>query len=422
MRYQKDENRTHFHSRNGEPEEVRRAREFLMRKLGGSGNSRPVRFDETDEESSGTVGFSAYDTFLERLKRRVTRRRNSFRSQLSVYVGVNGFLFILNVMQNGPFYPWFIFPAGAMGLGLLSSYASLRQNRSILREAEQMPPLSDQAVDEFRNLKKKELRFRAMKAHFAGLGAYLLLINGITSPSVPWALIPAGIMASIYLGRKSSVQAQLLDLRESFSRTLRKELASGSYRKQGGGSDKTGIHGYEREAQAVADAILSRLENLEDVQQLPREPAEILRTYLEQVKILSSQAGEIDQILAEIPKKELAEDRKRLEEKISETSSEQLISEYRQSLAEIQDHEKAYEQLEEQRELIELRILSAINNLRKLRLDVARTRSIAQMSSMGTFSEMEKQSRELSDYIHDLAEGYREAEDAARTDKGGRDE
>ena len=43
---------------------------------------------------------------------------------------------------------------------------------------------------------------------------------------------------------------------------------------------------------------------------------------------------------------------------------------------------------------------------------MARINSIAQIGSLTNFGEIKKQSQELSDYIHDLAEGYREAQEA----------
>jgi len=431
MRDYSDNRDNSSHNRPTEPEEVRRAREFLIRKLGGpaavhrrsgpvnrgfhSGRSgyrgRDTRRADGNDHSyqSGITQAAAYEDFLTKLKKLVARKRVAFRSQLSVFVGVNGFLFVLNVLGSGPFYPWFLFPAGAMGIGLLSSYHALRHNLRILQEAEQLGPMSDSAAEEFRSLKKYELRSRSKQLNLLSVGSYLAMINVITSPSVPWALIPVGIMSALYMSGRASSRLKLQEKQERF------ELAHH-------GDFSSGTGGYEAEAQAAADAIVSRLEKLADVQQLPQESEEILSTYLEQVKILSAQAREIDLILREIPKEELASDREDLEAKIGSSPSEQLRREYRQSLEEIDQHEQAYRELEEQREVIGLRILSAINNLKKLRLDVARINSIAQIGSLTNFGDIKRQSQELSDYIHDLAEGYREAEEAMGSGNGGQNE
>lgn len=442
MKDHRDDRYDASHIRQTEPEEVRRAREFLVRKLGGpaavhgrSGpagrrsHSRGAGHKGREERwearhggreaqwasdldhgcRSGVPESASYDDFLTKLKKLVARKRVAFRSQLSVFVGVNGFLFVLNMMGSGPFYPWFLFPAGAMGIGLLASYHALRHNRRILREAEQLGPMSDTAAEEFRELKKFELRSRSRQLNLLSVGSYVAMINIITSPSVPWALVPVGIMSALYMSGRASSRLKLQEKRERF------ELAH-----HGGLS--SGAGGYEDEAQAAADAIISRLEKLADVQQLPEESEQILNTYLEQVKILSAQAREIDLILREIPRDELAADREKLEAKIGSALSDQLRKEYRQSLEEIDQHEQAYRELEEQREVIGLRIRSAINNLKKLRLDVARINSIAQIGSLTNFGEIKRQSRELSDYIHDLADGYREAEEAMGSGKGGQDE
>ena len=401
--------------RQTEPEEVRRARDFLLRRLGGKGPSRTENTTSPAGPRSPQSDFAACENFINKLRKLIEKKRVHFRSQLSVYLGVNGFLFFLNVIGTGPFYPWFLFPAGAMGLGLLSGYNSLRNNCKVMKEVEKLPLLNDTAVDEFRNLKKAELRGSSMKVNFTGISAYLIMINAITSPGVPWALIPVGILGASYMGRRAASRVKLAELRDRFDHVLQHDLSSGSCR---GTGVSTGTSGYELEARAAAEAIISRLKKLEDVHQLPPESEEILNTYLEQVKILSAQAREIDTILKEIPGSELAADRKQLEEKISAAKSPQLIKEYQRSLEEILDHDKAYTELEEQRELIELRIRSALNNLKKLRLDVARITSIAQISSFTNFSEIKKQSQELSDYIHDLSEGYREADEAMGMEKG----
>lgn len=421
-----------------EPEEVRRAREYLLRKLSGSedlrrGHGRGRRdevrhggrrgqYTRGRQGSSGLSGstgstgsmgrpapasteFGHYENFIDKLRKLVARKKVSYRSQLSVFLGVNGFLFVLNLMGNGLSFPWFFFPAGAMGIGLVSGFQSLKDNRKNLREAEQLGPMNEPTVEEFRKLKRYELRSRAKQVSLVSVSAYLAIINFMTSPGVPWALVPVGIMTSIFLGSRASSRVKLKELREHF------ELVH----KQGFSPE---LSEYEGEAQAAADAVIARLENLGDIQQLPPESREVLDTYLEQVKILSSQAREIDLILREIPREELSADRRQLEDKIEYASSEQLRKEYKHSLEEIRQHEQAYTELEEQRELIELRILSAINNLKKLRIDVARLNSIAQIGSLANFQEIRRQSQELSDYLHDLAEGYREVEEAMDAGKG----
>ena len=51
---------------------------------------------------------------------------------------------------------------------------------------------------------------------------------------------------------------------------------------------------------------------------------------------------------------------------------------------------------------------SAINTLKKLRLDIARINSVTQVQTMPHFDEVKRQSEELSHYIQDLAGGYEE--------------
>jgi len=112
--------------------------------------------------------------------------------------------------------------------------------------------------------------------------------------------------------------------------------------------------------------------------------------------------------MQEIPKAEIEDDRRKLEAKVESAASEKLKQEYCRSIEELDQHITAYHKLEEQRELLDLRIRSAINTLKKLRLDIARINSITQVHSMPHFDEVKQQSEELSEYMQDLAGGYQE--------------
>lgn len=378
----------------GEPEEVRRARELLIRKM----HHFRMRSGDTDlenrSEKTAEVEFQEYSVFVEKLQRFADRQQMVFKGHVTAYVGANAFLFLLNLFSSGLSFPWFIFPAGGWGIGIVTEYVALRGHKKVLAEVRQLPPMKAAALKEFRALKKTEKRHRNTAASLGSTAAFLVAVNLVTTGlTVPWSIIPVTVFGALFFAKQSVYTERIRKLSERLNKLLRRQ---GSAR------------GYEYEARSVADAVFERLQKLEGVQQISDEASNVLHTYLEQVKLLSAQVKEIDSIMQEIPKAEIEADRKRLEEKITAASSDQLIREYQRSLEEIDQHIEAYHQLEEQREVIDLRIRSAINTLKKLRLDIARISSVTQVQSMPHFDEVRRQSEELSHYIHDLAGGYEE--------------
>lgn len=369
---------------------------------------------------SAAAEFQEYSAFLDKLQRLVSRRQMVFKGHLTAYAGVNTFLFLLNLFSSGLSFPWFVFPAGGWGIGIITEYVALRGHKKVLEEVKQLPPMKTAPLKEFRALKKAEKRLRNSAASLGSTAAFLFVINLITSGlTVPWSLIPVSIFGAIYFGKQSVHTERVRKMRERFHKLLRGQGSTKGYYPgiglDGGASDEPGgeaVYGsaarYEYEARSVADAVFERLRHLEGVQQISDEASKILHTYLEQVQVLSAQVDEIDLIMQEIPKAEIEADRAELERKIAATESEQLKREYQRSIEEINQHIEAHHKLEEQREVIDLRIHSAINTLKKLRLDIARINSVSQVQTMPHFDEVKRQSEELSHYIQDLAGGYEE--------------
>jgi serine/threonine-protein kinase len=65
------------------------------------------------------------------------------RAQFARWAAVNGGLFLLNVATTQLDPPWFLFPAAAMGFGLLSNYARLWQAGYSWRDVLNRPPAPD---------------------------------------------------------------------------------------------------------------------------------------------------------------------------------------------------------------------------------------------------------------------------------------
>ena len=423
-----------------EPEEVRRARELFIRKMHRFGLKSGESHLQDRNENSVEADFQEYSAFVEKLQSLVDRQQMVFKGHLTAYAGVNTFLFLLNLFSSGLSFPWFVFPAGGWGIGILTEYVALRGHKRVLNELQQLPPMKSAPLKEFRALKKVEKQHRNTAASLGSTAAFLLAINLVTTGlTVPWAIIPVTVFGALFFAKHSVYSERVRKISERFHKLLRRQGSTKGYypgiglddsdefdgrgsdrssetsRTSGAGGLRSGAGAgaaarYEYEARSVADAVFERLQKLEAVQQISDEASNILHTYLEQVKLLSAQVEEIDSIMQEIPKAEIEADRKNLEQKIATASSEQLQREYQRSIEEIDQHLEAYHKLEEQREVIDLRIHSAINTLKKLRIDIARINSVTQVQTMPHFDEVKRQSEELSHYIQDLAGGYEEVD------------
>jgi len=104
----------------------------------------------------------------------------------------------------------------------------------------------------------------------------------------------------------------------------------------------------------------------------------------------------------------LKSDREALEAKRSVAGSQALKDEYTRSIAEIARQEKACTDLEDQRELLRLRLGSSANALKQLKIDMARMKALPEASERQALEDIRKKASELSGYLADLKTGYEE--------------
>jgi hypothetical protein len=389
----------------GEPEEVRRLRERLLgRQSDGRRSEKAVGASRASSVSAHQKAVGAYRghaKFVEKLQNLVERRRSSFRSHFSVYLGVNGGLMLLNLFTS-PMFPWFLFPAGGWGIGLVNHYSSYRRQRHVLREARELPPLGEEALSVYKKMKKKENAHKAQVTSFTAVGGFLAMVNMITSPAVPWFVIPCGVFAAVTFGSREGSRRKVKELRSRFE-----EL-----RERDGGAGRFSDYSSEESAGVVSEAAQLKASILSQTQKMDGNPFSeniegVLDTYVEQIKLLTYQTEEIEGIIKTIPMQELERDAEQLRKRRDSAGSEKLRREYESSLEEIERQKEAHRELEERREMLDLRVRSAINALKRMNLDLARMKSVTESGGTG-LEDIKRKSDELSRYIGDLEDGYEE--------------
>ena len=137
-----------------------------------------------------------------------------------------------------------------------------------------------------------------------------------------------------------------------------------------------------------------------------------LDSYVSQVRLLAQSANEIDRIIGAIPMGDLSKDKAELKGKAELASSASLKDEYRRSIEEIEKQEHSYGELKDQSEVIRLRLSSSVNQLKQMRIDMARLKAAGDgsMGGPGGVSELKRRTAELSNYLQDLRKGYEEGE------------
>ncbi|MBL8966904.1 MAG: hypothetical protein JNG85_07845, partial [Spirochaetaceae bacterium] len=156
-----------------------------------------------------------------------------------------------------------------------------------------------------------------------------------------------------------------------------------------------------------------------------------LEAYVGQVRLLAQSANEIDRIVGAIPMAELERDKAALlakeETAAAGGSGAAIKAEYRRSIEEIEKQEKSYEELKNQSEVLRLRLGSSVNQLKQMRIDLARLKAAGEGDgpASGGLDRIKSRTDELSRYLEDLRKGYDESrrdpfaelEEAARAEE-----
>jgi hypothetical protein len=163
-----------------------------------------------------------------------------------------------------------------------------------------------------------------------------------------------------------------------------------------------------REAEAAKEGIASQLASGQagpvDADLVPS-----LDQYLSQVRLLAQSANDIDRLVESIPMVDLAKDKEALVMKRDGAASESLKGEYGKSIGEIDKQERSYQELKEQSEVVKLRLGSSVNQLKQMRLDIARLQAAPGTEGAVGIDRLKRRTDELSHYLEDLRSGYSES-------------
>ncbi len=338
--------------------------------------------------------------------------RGSFIGNVTSFLAVNAGLWYMSIATHAGF-PSFL-PAlvtAAWGIGVVSSLVASMRGAVKANEVQTMPELDEGQLLTYKKLNRVKDSMAMHSASTITVPILLAVINLVVmnNSSFLWFPIPTAVMvlslishAGSFNVAKSKLQRELLGSlgieggwRNIFKfrkeqRTTSTELGSFASQYQDAERSKTAILA-ELRSSGTGDADL----------------APSLESYVGQVRLLAQSANEIDRIVGGIPMSDLVSDKASLQRKADAATSASLKEEYQHSIEEIEKQERSYDELKNQSEVIKLRLSSSVNQLKQMRIDMARLKAAGEDGSGGV-NELKRRTNELTSYLQDIRKGYDE--------------
>ena len=354
-----------------------------------------------------------FSRYRDKVEDRSRKLAAGFVGNVLSFVGVNALLWYIN-LNWAPGFLWAAIVTAGWGTGLVSNVFAMLRGKAKTAELEKMPDLERDALEQYKRLNKVRDSMAMHLASVLSVPALLFVINLLTSPGFLWAVIPSGIMALSFIGHLVSYPGT----KRGIEKKLFRLLGIDSWRELfgRGGARRAAAAGAGPYAQVYAEAASARDDIVRAIKagkasrDLGKDMIPTLDRYVDQVKLLTHSVNEIDAIVGSIPTADLAKDRADLESKLAATASVPLKDEYRRSIAEIDRQEKASKELEDQREVLRLRLSSSVNALKQLKLDMARMKALPEAGEHQAIEEIRRKAEEMAGYLDDLKVGYAETE------------
>jgi class 3 adenylate cyclase len=340
-----------------------------------------------------------------------------FGSHLGSFLGVNAMLFGINLFITGGLaggFLWAPIVLAAWGIGLISHWNVTRQKRKEAKQLRNLPGLNKPQLRLIRKLFRNNNRFsNHLISNLATFGLFGTLM-AVIPPTFPWLLIPMGGMG---IGLFSHFPSYKMKQRE-YLQQLQEEGISPEQLRYAGSKSVSSKYlnnlpenpGVADEAEALKQTLLAQAQDKKNQAVLGDDFEEVLDNYVNQVKELAHKDAEIDSLIKSFPLDTLQKDYEDLKAQAVEADSAKLKKEYQTSIEQIEKQIKGYKDLMNQQKMLKLKISNAMNALRQLQIDLLRVKSRDSDVDMGQLDTIKQTSGELSTYLEDLDDEYRELE------------
>ena len=350
---------------------------------------------------------------LSKLRRRAGRRQSLWNGHVAGFVAINAFLAFIDLVTGGGL--WFPYVAGAMVIPFLSHYIH-RRRRNLLQQKleaqiEREPSFPDRMFRPFRKLHRSTTHFLLGLGSAATISGYLFLVNALTGGSF-WSVIPVASIAlpvvfhGLFLrGRRRSLIRTLEsggdDRTVSQRRTPRVEARPATPIAEA--YETAREHPMVAEARYLEQQITKRLEKTGSIE------VELLggvRDLVGEIERLCELSNEFTTAVQTISLSGLQKDRSILTRRQKEGASDAMMRQYAEALDQVERQITGLRELENRKELLELRIRTAVNSLRQINLDLVRMEGDAALGDINRL--VHSRTEDLSAYLNDLQQSYQE--------------
>jgi hypothetical protein len=375
-------------------------RGVLTRIRGGNGR---IVYGVTHYERSPVAGRDI-ESRLEAEAENTSARQAALRIHAASFAIVNALIVVVWALTGRGAHPWFLYPLGGWAIGLATHFVGVQMRRR--HGLEQTGDFTPEQRRVLRKVQRSERRLALHATSYIATSAFLFLINMVTSPAFPWFVFPVGGWAVGALAHRLFHRNRRRALLRRLERlgVDRRELA-----RLGGGPQRTGGSPLVDEARRITGLLVAQIADSREVERRwGSEMAPLLQTFVEQMDELDQRRVEIDRVLDGLAEENLVEEIARLASRLETASDPSLRSEYESSIAQHEQQRVSLQQLKNHREILQLRLRSALVALKKLQMDLAHIKGLQVSGAPHAIGALREKSRELSLYLADLRAGYGE--------------
>lgn len=335
----------------------------------------------------------------------LTRRREGMGLSLKihgfVYVACSGLLVFLNAVTTA--FPWSYFPIAGWAIGLGAhalAYLKSRRDRDSVASAS---GLSYEAINGLSYYQRMRGAWNQHLSAFLLTNAYLVGINLISSPRFPWSAIPAmawmvGLVAhGIHnSAKRASLARRLIDLGVDGALLGRVGLIA---------LPQKPSHPEAERAKAIAARALAAYKRNSPPGFRLAELEPLLDSAVAQVAEIEDRRAQFDAQSTRRQMDDLESDIDELKTRQEATQDPRLRDEYQRAIDQYGGHLNALAEMSRRREVLDLRLASALRLVQQAELDGLRMMEMGGSEDLAALSMLKAKLAENQGLLDDFRQG-----------------
>lgn len=350
------------------------------------------------QPSSPTLPNTKAGRLLDKLRRRRVARHRGWRGHLAIFGLVGAFLAFMDLVTGGS-TGWFLYPVGAWAIPLTVHRIAVGQRDRLWEKLERHLWMPDLVFRPFRKLHRTTATFLIELGVAASTSAFLVLVNALTGGGF-WAGIPAAAMTLPLALHYVLVRGRGSRLREQIDEAGGLHAVALS---AGSANDAAGPHPAVAEAERLAASIRRTVDQAGHHE---NELASNVDDLVTEIRKLAELEGEFAGAAASFSDEDLSRDRELVSRRLAENPSASDAHYYEKSLQQLDRQMASYSELLRRRELVALRLRTAVNTLVQLNMDLVGVKGEAALANMS--SRFSQTATELSEYLGDFQRSYQD--------------